>query len=201
VTRPPPTTAVRRVPTAEAVRRVPTAGLARRVPTALRYMLMTGVLVGAVGVAGRFLAWPLLTSTVGPTAYVFAAHPRTATARFRNAAVGHGVAIGAGVGSLAAFGLLRHPSVSATGAPALSQVGAAALAAAVTMLCLELAGSHHAPAAATALLIATGLARPGAPLIGLVLGLAIVVAVGPLMGRIPVARPVPEVVDVTGTGP
>ena len=43
----------------------------------LRYLLLTGGLVGAVGSAGRFLAWPLLTSTVGPTAYVFAAHPGT----------------------------------------------------------------------------------------------------------------------------
>ena len=55
-------------------------------------------------------------------------------------------------------------------------------------LLLEMVGSHHAPSAATALLITTGLAKPGAPLIGLVLGLAIVIALGPLIGRIPFAR-------------
>jgi hypothetical protein len=59
---------------------------------------------------------------------------------------------------------------------------------ALTVFFLELAGSHHAPSAATALLITTGLAKPGAPLIGLVLGLAIVIALGPLIGRIPFAR-------------
>jgi HPP family len=154
----------------------------------VRYLLLTGVLVGAVGIAGRFLAWPLLTSTVGPTAYVFAAHPRTEAARFRNALVGHGVAIACGLGALAAFGLVRYPSITETGSPSAVQVAAAVFGVALTVFFLELAGSHHAPSAATALLITTGLAKPGAPLIGLVLGLAIVIALGPLIGRIPFAR-------------
>ncbi len=154
----------------------------------LRYLLLTGVLVGAVGIAGRFLAWPLLTSTVGPTAYVFAAHPRTESARFRNALVGHGVAIACGLGALAAFGLVRYPSITETGSPSAVQVAAAVFGVALTVFFLELAGSHHAPSAATALLITTGLAKPGSPLIGLVLGLAIVIALGPLIGQIPFAR-------------
>ena len=86
------------------------------------------------------------------------------------------------------FGLVRYPSVSQTGSPSGDQVGAAVLGVGLTVFFLELAGSHHAPAAATALLITTGLAKPGAPLIGLVLGLAIVIAFGPLIGRIPLAR-------------
>jgi HPP family len=159
-----------------------------RLALAVRYLLLTGVLVGAVGIAGRFLAWPLLTSTVGPTAYVFAAHPRTEAARFRNALVGHGVAIACGLGALAAFGLVRYPSITETGSPSAVQVAAAVFGVALTVFFLELAGSHHAPSAATALLITTGLAKPGAPLIGLVLGLAIVIALGPLIGRIPFAR-------------
>lgn len=163
-------------------------GLAERFATAIRYLCLTAVLVGAVGIAGRLLVWPLLTSTVGPTAYVFAAHPQTEAARFRNAVVGHGVAIGSGLGALWAFGLIDHPSVSATGAPSLVQVAASAVAVGVTLFVLEMAGSHHAPAAATALLISTGLARPGSPLIGLILGLSIVLVLGPLCGRIPIAR-------------
>ena len=163
-------------------------GLAERAATAVRFLCLTAVLVGAVGIAGRLLFWPLLTSTVGPTAYVFAAHPRSEAARFRNAVVGHGVAIGTGFGALWAFGLLNHPSVSTTGAPSLAQVGASAVAVGVTLFVLEMVGSHHAPAAATALLVSTGLARPGPPLIGLVLGLAIVLVLGPLSGRLPIAR-------------
>ena len=156
----------------------------------LRYLLLTAGLVGAVGIAGRFLAWPLLTSTVGPTAYMFAAHPHSEAARFRNALVGHGVAIVCGLGALAAFGLVRYPPISEAGSPSSTQVAAAVFGVGLTVFVLELAGSHHAPAAATALLITTGLAKPGAPLIGLVLGLAIVIALGPLFGRLPYARSV-----------
>jgi hypothetical protein len=158
------------------------------VQVAVRYLLLVGVVVGVVGVVGQWLAWPLITSTVGPTAYMFAAHPESETSRFRNALIGHTVAVGAGLGSLAIFGLLHHASVSTTGAPTWSQAAAAAMAAGVTVAVLEIFGSHHAPAAATALLIATGLAKPGAPLIGLVLGLAVVITIGPLLGRVPFAR-------------
>ena len=140
--------------------------------------------VGVVGVAGHWLAWPLITGTVGPTAYMFVAHPESETSRFGNAIIGHSLAIGAGMlVALAALGLLHHPSVSATGAPTLIQAAAAA-----TLCVLELAGSHQAPAAATALLVATGLAKPGNPLIGLVVELAIVIALGPLVGRLRLAR-------------
>lgn len=159
-----------------------------RLVLGVRYLLFTGILVGAVGIGGRFLAWPLLTSTIGPTAYVFAANPDSEAARFRNALIGHAVAIGCGLGALAVFGLVGHPSVSTTGSPSLAQVAASVTAVGVTVLLLQLAGSHHAPSAATALLITTGLAKPGAPLIGLVLGLAIVIALGPLIGRIPFGR-------------
>jgi hypothetical protein len=92
------------------------------------------------------------------------------------------------MGALGVFGLVRYPSISQTGSPSAAQVAAAVLGVGLTVFVLELAGSHHAPAAATALLITTGLAKPGAPLIGLVLGLAIVIALGPLIGRIPLAH-------------
>ncbi|MGH7666080.1 MAG: HPP family protein [Candidatus Dormibacteria bacterium] len=160
--------------------------MSRRVVTGLRYLLVTAVLVTVVGLVGRLLAWPLITSTVGPTAYVFASHPDTESARARNAVVGHTCALAVGLASLAIFGLWNYPSVSAIGAPTLAQVGAAAVATGGTLLLLELLRSHHAPAAATALLVSTGLAKPGPGLIGLVLGLAMVIALGPYFSRWPV---------------
>ena len=167
--------------------------MSARLTLGLRYLILTGVLVGAVGLAGRFLAWPLLTSTVGPTAYVFAAHPDSEAARFRNALTGHGVALGCGLAAFAVFGLTRYPSISTTESPSLRQVAAALVGVGFTVLLLELVGSHHAPAAATTLLITTGLAKPGAPLVGLVLGLAIVIALGPLVGRLRLARALAKV--------
>jgi hypothetical protein len=87
--------------------------------------------------------------------------PESESSRFRNATVGHAIAVGAGLAALFCFGLLHHPSPSTTGAPSFTQAAAAAVAAGVTMAVLELAGSHHAPAAATAVLVATSRAAPG----------------------------------------
>ncbi|GAA4788810.1 hypothetical protein GCM10023200_24260 [Actinomycetospora chlora] len=58
----------------------------------------------------------------------------------------------------------------------------------MTLLVLTVAGAHHAPAGATALLVASGIARPGPPLVSLVIGLAIVLAVAPLLARLPGER-------------
>ena len=132
--------------------------------TVAQDLCLTALLVGVVGLAGRWLAWPLLTSTVGPTACLFAAHPKTEPARLRNAAMGHAVAVGLGLGTFVLFGLEPHPSVSRAGMPSWRQVLASAAFVGVTMSVLELLHSHHAPAAATALLITTGMAKPGAPL-------------------------------------
>lgn len=167
-------------------RALPATELGRRLEPAVRFFALTVVLVGTVGLAGRLLAWPLLTSTIGPTAYLFAAHPTSEAARFRNALIGHGVGIAIGLAMVASFGLTNRPPVTDLGMPSLRQVLASALAVGMTMFTLELLGSHHAPVAATALLISTGLAKPGAPLIGLVLGLAIVIVLGPLCKLWPV---------------
>ena len=142
---------------------------------AARYLGLTGLLVGVVGAAGRWLAWPLLTSTVGPTAYLFAAHPRTEPARLRNAAMGHAVAIGVGLSAMAIFGLQHHPSVSLRRHAVVEPGVRIGVAVGADHVGARTVRSHHAPAAATALLITTGLAKPGTPLIGLVVGLAIVI--------------------------
>ncbi len=91
--------------------------------------------VGAVELAGRFLAWPLLTSTIGPTAYVFAAHPNSEAARFRNALAGHSVALGCGLAALTIYGVMRYPSISTTESPSLQQVAAAVTGSASPSCC------------------------------------------------------------------
>lgn len=121
-----------------------------RARAALRLLLLGTLVLFVVGVASRFIQWSLLTAALGPTLYVFLAHPDSETARLRAAVIGH--AVGATLGIL------------------------------------ELTNTHHAPAASTALLVATGLARPGAPLYGLLIGLAGVIALGPLLGRVPLGR-------------
>lgn len=160
-----------------------------RLAVALRIGLLSGVAVCAVGVADRFLSVPLLTATIGPTAYVFAAHPHSEASRLRNAIIGHAVGIGAGLLALLSFGLWDTPSTVVLGHATVAQAGASGMAVAMTVCLLYLLRAHHAPAAATTLLVSTGLAHPGKPLIGLVLGL-----VG-LMLMIPVLRAVPLLPD------
>jgi hypothetical protein len=89
---------------------------------------------------------------------------------------------------LAAFGLWAHAGVSTVGHPTLRQAAAAGCAVGATLAVLELTDTHHAPAAATALLVASGDAHPGRPLFGLLVGLAAVIALGPSLARIPWGR-------------
>lgn len=159
-----------------------------RARAALRLLLLGTLVLFVVGVASRFIQWSLLTAALGPTLYVFLAHPDSETARLRAAVIGHAVALATALGALALFGLWGHPSVDAVGFSTLRQAAAAGLAVGATLGILELTNTHHAPAASTALLVATGLARPGAPLYGLLIGLAGVIALGPLLGRVPLGR-------------
>jgi hypothetical protein len=153
---------------------------------AARYFALGALLLVAVGIGGHFLAWPWLTSTLGPTAYLFLIHPETQTARLRNAVIGHTIAVAAGLFALAVFGLWTYPATTVMGFATLPQVGAMAVAGGMTLGLLELVGAHHAPAAATTLLVASGIAAPTTPLYGLLVGLGVTFVLGPLLGKITV---------------
>ena len=158
--------------------------LHERARVGIRFAIIVGVTLAVCGLAGHLIRWPVISSTLGPTAYVFAAHPDSETAHWRNALVGHSVGLAAGLAALAAFGLWTRPGEAAIGFPIWAQVGAASVAIAVTLVALELVRCHHAPAGATSLLVATGLAAPGRPLDGLLVGLALVLVLGPVIGRL-----------------
>lgn len=169
-----------------------------RVLLGLRFAVLAGVLLTAVGVCGHFIGaaggvgaavggtW--LTTALGPTAYVLLAHPHTITSRLRNAVIGHCAAILAGLLALVVFGLCSAPSIIETHQENLPRIGAQALAVALTLLVLTLADAHHAPSGATSLLVASGIARPGPGLYGLLIGLAIVLLVATPLARLPGER-------------
>jgi len=146
----------------------------------LRLFALSAVLLAGVGAVGRLIGWVALTTTLGPTAYLLLAHPSEVGARLRSALLGHLSATACGLACLAAFGLWRHPSVAQQQHDTARQIGAQALAVALTLLLLHVLDAHHPPAAATALLIASGIARPGPPLYGMLTGLALVLALAPL---------------------
>lgn len=163
--------------------------LRERAVVGMRFAIIVVVSIAVAGLAGDITNWPTITSVLGPTAYVFAAHPESETARLRNAIVGHGAGVATGLAALAVFGLWGTPTAPPTVFPSWPRVGAAAAAVAATLIALELARSHHAPAGATALLVATGLAAPGPRLDGLLVGLVLVLVFSPVVGRVLPLRP------------
>ncbi|MFF7651581.1 HPP family protein [Streptomyces sp. NPDC007983] len=141
-----------------------------------RLFLTSAALLAVVGAIGRGAGWVTLTATLGPTAYVLLVHPESEAARLRNSSLGHLMAIACGLACLAVFGLWQHPSVVEQKYDTWAQIGAQALAVGLTLLLLELIEAQHPPAAATALLISSGIARPGPPLYGMLTGLVLLIA-------------------------
>ncbi|EFL29323.1 conserved hypothetical protein [Streptomyces himastatinicus ATCC 53653] len=129
-----------------------------------------------MGAIGQGTGWIMLTPTLGPTAYVLLVHPESEAARLRNSSLGPLVATAGGLACLAVFGLWQHPFVVEQKHDTWSLIGAQALAAGLTLLVLELIEAQHPPAAATALLITAGIARPGPPLYGMLVGLLLLIA-------------------------
>jgi hypothetical protein len=147
----------------------------------LRLFVLSALLLAGVGAIGHLIGWVALTTTLGPTAYLLLSRPESVSARLRSAVTSHVVAIAVGLACLAAFGLWSHPSVAEQHHDTAPQIGAQALAVGLTLFLLHLLDAHHAPAAATALLITSGITRPGPPLYGLLVGLALVLVIAPLL--------------------
>ncbi|TQJ91246.1 HPP family protein [Streptomyces sp. SLBN-31] len=152
-----------------------------RLAGGFRLLFLSALLLAGVGAVGRLIGWVALTTTLGPTAYLLLAHPESVGARWRNAVTGHTLAVGVGLGCLAAFGLWSHPSVAVLHHDTARQISAQAVAVGLTLFLLHVLDAHHPPAAATTLLIASGISRPGPPLYGMLVGLALVLAIAPLL--------------------
>lgn len=105
------------------------------------------------------------------------------SARPRNTLIGHAVAILAGVGCLAVFGLADHPPVIQEGISGM-RIGAAALSVALTALVLHLLACPHPPAGATTLIISLGLLTSASELLSIAAAVALVAVLGVALNRI-----------------
>lgn len=125
----------------------------------------SAALVVVVGAAGLAMGQPLLFAALGPTALVMASSPGHHTARFHNVVLGHLTAIvcawlavvlvGAGAGGAPSA---RSAAGLAQAVP-LARVWASGIAVALTAVVQPSLRAYHPPAAATALLITTGVCR------------------------------------------
>lgn len=140
------------------------------------------VAMAVSGLLAYLLKQPLLFPSLGPTAFLIFGAPLAANASPRNTLIGHGVAIGAGYGTLALFGLMRAPNVLQAGvSPA--RIGAASLAVALTGALLILLRALHPPAGATTLIVSLGLLGTFHAIMMIALGVIILTAVGWLLNR------------------
>lgn len=147
-----------------------------------RFLVLTAAGLGAVAVADHWLSWLTLAGTLGPTSYMLIAHPSSATARARNALVGHSMAIAIGLIAVAAWGG-RGDAFTGSHRPGIAQASATALAAALLLALLEILDLHHAPAAATVILVASSIVPVGRPLAGLAIALAAIIALSTALAK------------------
>lgn len=118
--------------------------------------LAVGTMLGAVGLIGLAAGRPWLLPSLGPTAFLQAEKPAQPSSRFYNTVVGHLVGLAAGVAAVLLLGADAAPGVLAAKELVPVRVGAAVVAAVLTMLGLALLKAPHPPAAATMLLVALG---------------------------------------------
>ncbi len=161
-----------------------TARRAGRVPDLVWVPLAAGVLMAVVGVIGVAASQPWLFPSLGPTAYIQAAMPHRPFARLYNTLVGHMVGLAAGFVALAVTNAWGAPNVLTTYELTPVRVWAVAIALALTMLGSLLLRSLHPPAGATTLLVALGSFQAVRDAVVVVIGVAILSAIGELVRRV-----------------
>ncbi len=161
-----------------------TARRVGRVPDLVWVPLAAGVLMAVVGVIGVAASQPWLFPSLGPTAYIQAAMPDRPFARLYNTFVGHMVGLAAGFVALAVTNAWGAPNVLTTYELTPVRVWAVAIALALTMLGSLLLRSLHPPAGATTLLVALGSFQAVRDAVVVVIGVAILSAIGELVRRV-----------------
>lgn len=150
-------------------------------------LVLCGLVMVVAGLIGLGLHQPWLFPSLGPTLMIFFETPKSAAARPRDALVGHGVALLAGLVALEVFGLRGHPSAVVEGLT-LSRVLAAALALGLTTFVLSSLKAPHPPAGATTLIVALGILTSNSQLGTMALAIVFVTVFGLLLNRLLGAR-------------
>lgn len=127
----------------------------RAIPDPVWTPLVAGGLILGAGGLALLASQPWLFPSLGPTAFLQAEYPDHRTTRFRNTLVGHWLGAGCAFLSVLAFHAQRAPIATSHDLPAI-RVWAAVLAVALTALTMLLLHASHAPAIATALVVALG---------------------------------------------
>jgi CBS-domain-containing membrane protein len=145
--------------------------------------LLCSVVLLIAGTVGLGLRQPWLFPSLGPTLMMFFETPGATSSRPRQALLGHGIGILAGLAALTALGLQDHPSAVQEGLSA-SRVLAAALSLGLTTVILSLLDASHPPAGATTLIVSLGILTSAAQLGVMALAVLLITCVGVLLNRL-----------------
>lgn len=142
-----------------------------------------GIAILIISVLARVVDLPLLFPALGPSAFILFSSPFSRAAAPRSVILGHLSAIAAGVAIWHFVTMICGEPVSLdmSGWPILAS---ASLALAVTCILLVWLACPHAPACATALIIALGAANGWSDLLGMASGVVLLTAQAILISRI-----------------
>lgn len=131
-----------------------------------------------VGLVGLALGRPLLFASLGPTAYEQTHNPAAPASRLYNVFVGHMVGLGAGFASLFATGAMHAPKIVSSEHLTWPRIVASVLAVLLTTVLGKLLRCMQPAALATTLLVAIGLFQSWHDAQTIIIGVALVAAVG-----------------------
>lgn len=142
-----------------------------------------GIAILIIVVLARLIDLPLLFPALGPSAFILFSSPFSRAAAPRSVILGHFTAalVGAAVWHLVTMICGQPVSLDTSGWPILA---GASLALAISCILLVLLSCPHAPACATALIIALGAANGWTDLLGMVTGVVLLSAQAVLISRI-----------------
>jgi CBS domain-containing membrane protein len=148
------------------------------------FALVNGLVsIAIIAAAAWATGEPFVFPSLGPTAFLLFYTPLRPPASPRNTICGHAIAVLAGYGSLAAFGLVHAgPAVSTGVTPA--RIGAAAVSLGVTAGAMAWLGLPHPPAGATTLIVSLGILHTPVQMGVLMLGVLLITAQGFVINRL-----------------
>lgn len=146
---------------------------------------VAGTLVLVAGAMTLATKQPWLFAALGPSALMIASSPGHPTTRFQNVVVGHAIAFVCAWLALLLLGAGSAPALLGAKSIPVVRVWASVLAVAATAFIQPSLRAYHAPAAATALLIAMGTHRPTwKTALAMLAGVVLVAALGEWFQRI-----------------
>jgi HPP family len=143
-----------------------------------------GGLILAIAAIGWASGQPLIFASLGPTAYELVEQPHMRSARVYNVVVGHFIGLGAGFFAIWILGAWSTPNVLAAGLVTAPRLWASTLAAALTTFLTLLLKASQPAALATTLLISLGAMQTRKGAVSIILGVAIIAAIGEPLRRL-----------------